>query len=321
MNLVTYFVFFPIEFSCFTASKMFVLERLLTFGTSSMGASSSNRAHRIFKWLLVSLAVMFVVLTVASWTGAGMAAPFSQKGRGLNLYDSSDKNQAAIETGLDTLFVAVAVLYITMSLALVTAAFGCILFCFHCFRRIQQVSLALLQAQGMSSSKTQAVEATLRKTRILIMGTSAVVTFSFIVRAAFQVLYGASFTASYNIQNCTSQCNVGCQGDLFVLQVHARTTQYYNRIPVSCKCIHPRLSWPLASHSSSGCAEVLPNLCHHYLRRFPVLDLHFGCLGNGVQPKSTADVPWRQCRAEARAHAGPTRQRKRAVICWFGIDD
>jgi hypothetical protein len=220
-NLVPYFIFFPIEFSCFTASQMFVLERLLTFGTSSMGHSSSNRAHRIFKWLLAALCVMFAVITIASWTSAAFAAPFSQRGLGLNLYDPNDRSDSAIETGFGKLFVATAILFFTYALALVTAAFGCTLFCFYCFRRIQQVSFALAQSRSMSSSKAHAVEATIRKTRVLIMGTSVIVAISLIVRAAFQVLYGIAFTADYKVERCAYQCQHGCQDDLFLLQVAA----------------------------------------------------------------------------------------------------
>jgi hypothetical protein len=238
LNLVPYFIFFPIEFSCFTASQMFVLERLLTFGTSSMGHASSSRAHLIFKWLLAALCVMFAVITVASWTSASFAAPFSRRGLGLNLYDKSDKNDSAIESGLDKLFVATAILFFVFALALVTAAFGCALFCFYCFRRIQLVSFALAHSRSMPTAKAQAVEATIRKTRVLIMSTSVVVAISLIVRAGFQVLYGIAFTASYKVELCSYQCQQGCQDDLFLLQVFAPSVYRPSTVYSLVLCLH-----------------------------------------------------------------------------------
>jgi hypothetical protein len=134
---------------------------------------------------------------------------------GLNLFDESERNKDDIEAGLNKLFTATSILFITIALILVVSALGCLLFCFHCFRRIQAVSIALLNANNMSSARAQAAEATLRKTRVLIMSTSAVVSVTLIMRATFQILYGSTFTAKYNA-SCSSQCNHSCQDDLFL---------------------------------------------------------------------------------------------------------
>ena len=199
--LCAFLFFYPIEFSCFLASKMFVLERLVTFGSMSMGEVATSRARRIFMGLLAALCSMCLVFIAAGWASAAFGAPLAQNTR-LNQY-SSDYDSAAYSVALKPLFEAISTLFIVNSLALVTAAFGCVLFCFYCIRRMQQVSLALHNAP--STSKYQAAETSLLKTRRLIVGTSVVITLSFVLRAALYVLLGITFSAKYNAE-CLSQC-------------------------------------------------------------------------------------------------------------------
>jgi hypothetical protein len=211
-------IFVPIEFSCYVVAKMFVVERLLTFGTSSMGRAPTTHARLIFNRLLALLCVLFLALVVAGCFSAAFAFPFTRSGRGLNLYDPTDSDRDAIEEGLNKLFLSISFVFIIMAVILVVSATGCLLFCFYCFRRIQAVSLALLNAQNLSSVRSMAAEASLRKTRTLIMSTSAVISASLIIRATFQIVYGSTFTAKYKV-GCASQCAGGCQDDLFLLQV------------------------------------------------------------------------------------------------------
>jgi hypothetical protein len=211
-------IFFPVEFTCFVVSKMFILERLLTFGSSTMGQSTSIRARRVFKWILVALSVLLLAIIASGWASAALSYPFSQKGRQLNVQDKTDRDDAAIEAAFAKLLAGLSALFILIALVLLIAAITCAVFFVYCLRRMQQVSSALLQSQNMSTAKVQAVEANLRKTRLLIIGTSAVVTVSFLVRAAFQILFGVALSAPYKL-SCNYQCSVGCQSDLFVLQV------------------------------------------------------------------------------------------------------
>ena len=217
--LTAWHFFFSIEFPCFVVSKMFVLERLLTFGSSSMAQGSTTRARLIFKWISIVLSITLLAIIVVGWACAGLAYPFTQQGRGLNIHDNSDQDKAAIDAAFSKLFIGVSVLFILIAVVLVISAVTCAIFFLYCSRRIQNVSAALLQVQHMSSAKVQSVEGSLRKTRILIISTSGVIAVSFVARAAFQVLYGVAFTADYNTQQCSYQCQQGCQSDLFVLQV------------------------------------------------------------------------------------------------------
>ena len=173
----------------------------MTFGSSSMGQEATSRTRRIFVGLLAALCCMCLLFIASGWASAAFGAPFAQNAR-LNQH-AAEYNLAEYSDALKPLFVGVAMLFISNSLALVTAAFGCVLFCFYCIKRMQQMSITLLNAP--SSSQSQAAGTSLRKTRRLIVGTSVVVTLSFIARAAFYVLLGASFSAKFKT-GCLSQC-------------------------------------------------------------------------------------------------------------------
>ena len=274
VHLVPFCIFLPIEFSCFVVAKMFVVERLLTFGTSSMGSAPTTRARLVFNTLFALLCFLFFLLVIAGCLCAAFAAPFARSGLGLNLYDKNDRNNDDIEAGLNKLFTATSFLFITMALILVVSAFGCLLFCFYCFRRIKAVSLALLSAHNMSSARAQAAEATLRKTRVLIMSTSAVVSVSLIMRATFQIVYGSTFTAKYNL-GCSSQCNNSCQDDLFLLQV---------------SCCHSFLPLRADTLCDSGDFKIQPRLCRRRYRHLPVPFLYIRILDHDLQSKKNASA-------------------------------
>jgi hypothetical protein len=293
--LTSFTIFFPVEFTCFVVSKMFILERLLTFGTSTMGQSSSIRARRVFKWTLVALSVLLLAIIASGWASAALSYPFSQKGRQLNNYDKADRDDAVIEAAFAKLLAALSALFILIALVLLIAAITCALFFVYCFQRMQQVSSALLQSQNMSTAKVQAVEANLRKTRLLIIGTSAVVTVSFVVRAAFQILYGVALAAPYKV-SCNYQCRVGCQSDLFVLQV--------TRASAACSLLN--------SSAVPGYSQVFSCLRNHHHRGVSVSLLHIRFMDHDLQSKGAA-LPRQQQRQRQRhaksKHANLPRNR------------
>ncbi len=65
VHLVPFCIFLPVEFSCFVVAKMFVVERLLTFGTSSMGSAPTTRTRVVFSKLFALLGFLFFLLVIA----------------------------------------------------------------------------------------------------------------------------------------------------------------------------------------------------------------------------------------------------------------